>query len=165
MRSLELAGRNGNCTDVPASLYHFSGNNTAATGACPYLDDSTRGAFNCNNTCVFYDCKVGYYLDPLAYETSRLWECQMRTDTHAWDSYIPPPEDHSMHFAHYLLLFIFLGTIALFIFIIIASKRPDLVKKCFAKMTLKKKKAVAGSVENEIGLLSDDSSEIKSGTV
>lgn len=165
MRSLELAGRNGNCTDVPASLYHFSGNNTAATGACPYLDDSTRGAFNCNNTCVFYDCKVGYYLDPLAYETSRLWECQMRTDTHAWDSYIPPPEDHSMHFAHYLLLFIFLGTIALFIFIIIASKRPDLVKKCFAKMTLKKKKTVAGSVENEIGLLSDDSSEIKSGTV
>ncbi|ESU38659.1 Hypothetical protein DHA2_16507 [Giardia duodenalis] len=165
MRSIEEASRTSNCTNVPTSLYHFSGNETASAGACPYLDDSTRGAFNCNNSCVFYDCKVGFYLDPLAYERTKLWECQMRTDVHAWDSYIPPPEDHSMHFAHYLLLLIFLCTIALFVFIIIASKRPDLIKKCIAKMTPKKKKMAANNIETEIGLLSHESSEIKSDTV
>lgn len=165
MRSIQHSARAGDCSDIPASLYHFPGNETAGTGACSYLDDSTRGALNCNNSCVFYDCKVGFYLDPLAYETDRVWECQMRTDAHAWDSYVPPPEDHSMHFAHYLLLLIFLSTVALFIFIIIASKRPDLVKKCIAKMTSKKKKSVTNNTEKELGLLSDESSDIKSGTV
>lgn len=149
LKTIEATHRNNQCPAqykghafAPQIVEVLAFENDAVSGfdkdvecVAPSSDANRYGRYlpSCNQTCVFYDCEFGYYVDPFNASSFSGDICVLRVDNHAHDNYPLKNKYTGLTASHYVVYILFAAIVMFLIFVVVHNRCPKAVNACFRR--------------------------------